>query len=101
MIALSSSDESIEWNEITSQDSADERRLRPGTVFTKDGWSHPDDVRDSGKKVEKRYMSSDAEKVGSPVLRDSTPDMGRKRKGKMGKRRSGGGRRSGGEGEYL
>jgi hypothetical protein len=121
MIALSSSDDSIEWEDQIAPDSEDETRLRIGTVFTKDGWSHPDGKSDrSERERRERKMQIQAEGSGSGGKRNSglaaeegmrvregTPEGGKKRRSGGGKggdrrdRRSGaGGRKSGGDGIF-
>jgi hypothetical protein len=113
MLSLSSSsDTSVEWEDHNTADSEDEIRLRVGTVFTKDGWSHPDGTSDRTEKARREKKNVAAGSAGGKRIswvgvaggaeksKEGTPEGGRKRRagGKSGEkrdRRSGGGKRSG------
>jgi hypothetical protein len=112
MISLSSSsDTSVEWEDRLTADSEDEARLRVGTVFTKDGWSHPDGTNNRTEKARKEKKSGAEAGAGKKISwvgvaggaeRERTPEGGKKRRaGRSGEkrdRRSGGSRRSGANG---
>jgi len=110
-----SSPDNIEWEEWVKYDSEDERRLKAGVVFTKDGWYNPKEhksVEDrlNSERIQKEKLSTSkrssnmgiagtTEEASSRASRQETPESSKKRRSVGGrtpdKRRSGaGGRRS-------